>query len=147
MRRINIIVSVLLKSAAVVLFLVWLPVALMAAANGTVSGTLKDPSGAVVADATITLVNTAIKSEYKALSNGQGFYSFPTLPVGHYDLTIEASGFKTQTRRNLSIDTDAALQVDASLALAQRVDTVTVEPPERPPRLRSIPWQLIWATW
>jgi hypothetical protein len=125
MRRINIIG--LLVLASTVAILLCSPVALTAAANGTVSGTLKDPSGAVVADATITLVNTAIKSEYKALSNGQGFYSFPTLPVGHYDLTIEAPGFKTETKKNLSVDTDAALQVDASLALAQRVDTVSVE--------------------
>jgi hypothetical protein len=106
------------------------PVAVMAAANGSVSGTLKDPSGAVVPGATITLVNTAIKSKYKVLSNGQGFYSFPTLPVGHYDLTIEASGFTTRTKKNLSIDTDATLQVDASLALAQRLDTVNVEAAE-----------------
>jgi hypothetical protein len=56
-----------------------------------------------------------LKSEYKAISNGQGFYSFPTLPVGHYDLTIEATGFKTQKKTNLTVDTDAALKLDAVL--------------------------------
>ena len=68
---------------------------LWAAANGSISGTLKDPSGAVVQGATITLVNTELKSEFKTISSGQGGYSFPTLPVGHYDLMIEAVGFKT----------------------------------------------------
>ncbi|MFY9645029.1 MAG: carboxypeptidase-like regulatory domain-containing protein, partial [Terriglobales bacterium] len=58
---------------------VFSPVALWAAANGSISGTLKDPSEAVVSGATIVLVNTAVKSEYKAISNGQGFYSFPAL--------------------------------------------------------------------
>jgi hypothetical protein len=102
-------------------------VALWAAANGSISGTLKDPSGAVVPGATIRLVDTGLQSEYKAISNGQGFYSFPTLPVGHYDLTIAATGFKTQTKTNLTIDTDAALRVDAMLALERRSETVTVE--------------------
>jgi hypothetical protein len=114
-----------LSIAANVMF--YSPVALWAAANGSISGTLKDPSGAVVSDATITLVNTALKSEYKAISNGQGFYSFPALPVGHYDLTIEAIGFATQTKPSLPVDTDAALRVDAVLALGERTDTVTVE--------------------
>ena len=90
------------------------------------SGTLKDQSGAVVSGATITLVNTALKSEYKAVSNGQGFYSFPTLPVGHYDLTIEATGFKTQKKTNLTVDTDAALKLDVVLSVGQRSENVTV---------------------
>jgi Carboxypeptidase regulatory-like domain len=88
---------------------------------------LKDPSGAVVPDATITLANTARKSEFKAVSDGQGFYSFPTLPVGHYDLTIDAAGFKTQRKANLTVDTDAALKLDVVLQIGQRSETVTVE--------------------
>ncbi len=102
---------------------------LWAAATGSITGTLRDQSGAAVARATITLVNTALKSEYKAVSNGQGFYSFPTLPAGHYDLTIEATGFRTQ-ETNLTVDTDAAVRVDANLALEQRSDSVTVESSE-----------------
>jgi Carboxypeptidase regulatory-like domain len=81
----------------------------------------------MVAGATVTLVNTVLRSEFKALSNEQGFYSFPALPVGHYDLTIEAPGFRTQTKTDLTIDTDAALRMDAMLALEQRSDIVTVE--------------------
>jgi len=102
------------------------PVCLWALANGSLSGTLKDQSGAVVSGATIRLVNTALKSEYKAISNGQGFYSFPTLPVGHYDLTIEATGFKTQKKTNLTVDTDAALKLDVVLSVGQRSENITV---------------------
>jgi hypothetical protein len=85
-----------------------------------------DPSGAIVTGVTITLVNSALKSEYKAISNGQGFYSFPTLPVGHYDVTIEAAGFKTQKKTNLTVDTDAALKLDAVLTVGQHLETVSV---------------------
>src|SRR5271166_2597013 len=126
MYRINIIFFLLLSLAASVI-LVGSPVAAWAAANGSISGTLKDPSGAVVSGATLMLTNTTLKSEYKAISNGQGFYSFPTLPVGHYELTIEATGFRTQTKTNLTVDTDASMRMDAVLALGQRSETVTVE--------------------
>jgi hypothetical protein len=96
------------------------------AANGSVSGSLTDQTGAAIPDAAITLVNTAINSEYKAISNGRGFYAFPTVPVGHYDLTVQAPGFKTEKKTNLPVDIDAALTVDAVLALGERSETVTV---------------------
>jgi hypothetical protein len=120
------VVLLLLPSLWGVVVLVGSPVCLWALANGSLSGTLKDQSGAVVSGATITLVNTALKSEYKAVSNGQGFYSFPTLPVGHYDLTIEATGFKTQKKTNLTVDTDAALKLDVVLSVGQRSENITV---------------------
>ncbi len=127
MRRL--VISFLLRGVCCTIGLACLPMMLSAAASGSLSGTLKDSSGAVIQGATVTLVNTALKSEYKAISNGQGFYSFPTLQVGHYDLTIEATGFKTQKRTNLAVDTDAALNLDALLVL-ERVDenvSVTAE--------------------
>jgi hypothetical protein len=99
---------------------------LSAAANGSLSGTLRDPSGGVVPGARVTLVNAALKSEFKASSDGQGYYTFPTLPVGHYDMKIEAAGFKTQKKTNLTIDTDAALKLDVVLALGQQSETVIV---------------------
>ena len=116
----------ILLSAALVL-LVCAPFARGAVSDGSISGTLKDPTGAVIPHATITLVNAALRSQYKTVSNGQGFYSFPTLTVGDYALTIEAAGFKTQTKTNLSVDADAALRVDAVLTLGQQSDSVTVE--------------------
>jgi hypothetical protein len=97
-----------------------------AAAEGSISGTVKDPSGAVVPGATQSLVNTTLKPEYKATSNAQGFYSFPSLPVGHYDLVIRAAGFKTQKKTTLTVYTDAALKADATLELGAQSETVTV---------------------
>jgi hypothetical protein len=90
------------------------------------SGVIKDPSGSVIPGAKLTLVNTMVKSEFTATSDGQGFYSFPALPVGHYDLTIEAAGFQPQKRTNLAIDTDAAVTLDAVLAVGANAEAVTV---------------------
>ena len=99
---------------------------LWAFAGGSLSGILKDPSGAVVPGANLTLTNTALKAEFKATSDAQGFYSFPTLAVGQYDLTIEAPGFQPQKRTGITIDADSAVRVDAALVMAQQEQEVTV---------------------
>jgi hypothetical protein len=101
-------------------------VALWAATGGSISGTVTDQSGAVAPDATLELVNTARHSTYRVKSDRQGLYSFPNLAVGHYDLTITAQGFKTQRKTNLTVDTDSAVRVDATLAIGANSDTVIV---------------------
>jgi hypothetical protein len=98
----------------------------LAAAGGSISGVIKDPSGALIPGARLTLTNTALKAAFKAASDAQGFYSFPALPVGRYDLTIAAAGFKTQQKTNLAADADAALRIDAVLQIGEQTDTVTV---------------------
>jgi hypothetical protein len=98
----------------------------LAATGGSISGTVVDPSGAVIPGASLRLVNTAQQTVYKAASDRQGSYSFPNLPVGHYDLTILANGFTTQRKVNLTVDTDSAIRVDISLAVGARSDSVTV---------------------
>ena len=110
---------------AVVLFCWAVPV--WAVANGSLSGTVKDPSGSVIQGATIRLVNNALNSTYATVSNVQGYYTFPTLPVGHYDMTIEAAGFKTEKKTDLKIDTDARVTVDAILQLGLQSETVIVQ--------------------
>src|SRR5580700_6669050 len=99
---------------------------LWAFAAGSVSGVIKDPSGAAIPGARLTLINTTLKTEFKAAADGQGFYSFPALPVGHYDLTVEAVRFQTEQKTNLTVDTDAALRVDTVMQVGQRSDAVTV---------------------
>jgi hypothetical protein len=100
--------------------------ALRAATGGSISGTVVDPTGAVVAGATLRLVNTAQHTVYQVISDKQGIYSFPNLPVRHYELTISAPGFATQRKTNLAVDTDSALRVDASLTIGAHSEAVTV---------------------
>lgn len=119
--------AILVRRAGIAVFLVCLQPTLFAAANGSLSGTVKDPTGAVVPEATIKLVNTALKSKYAATTNAQGFYSFPALPVGHYDLRVEADGFEPQTEADVAVDTDATISLDIMLALGHRTENITVE--------------------
>jgi Carboxypeptidase regulatory-like domain len=99
---------------------------LWAATGGSISGTVLDQSGAVVSGATLKLVNTAQQTTFQVVTDGQGLYTFPNLPVGHYDLTIAAAGFNTQRRTNLTVDTDSALRINATLAIGTQSDSVTV---------------------
>jgi hypothetical protein len=95
-------------------------------AGGSISGVVKDQSGAAIPGAQITLVNSGLKTEFSGTTDVRGLYSFPVLPVGRYDLTIEATGFKPQKKTNLTVDADSALTVDAALEVGQRSDVVTV---------------------
>jgi hypothetical protein len=94
--------------------------------GGSISGTVTDPSGAVVPRASVTTVNTALKTEFKATSDSSGFYSFPALTVGHYDLTIDAQGFQQQKKTGIAVDADSALRVDAALQVKHQSDEMTV---------------------
>jgi len=97
-----------------------------AAGGGSISGTVADPSGAVIVGAMLKLVNTAQQTVWQAVSDRQGLYSFPDLPVGHYDLTITAVGFTAQKKTGISVDTDAAIRLDLFLTVGSQSDTVTV---------------------
>ncbi len=99
---------------------------MLAAVGGSVSGAVVDKSGAIVAGATLKLVNTSQRTTYQAISDKQGLYSFPNLPVGHYDLTTTATGFNPQRKADLAVDTDSAIRVDVRLEIGTKTDTITV---------------------
>jgi hypothetical protein len=94
--------------------------------TGSISGTLKDPSGAVIPRVMLTLTNSLQGIHFQAMTDQNGSYTFPSLPVGRYDLKIEASGFKPQNKTGLAIDIDSALTEDVTLELAARAEEVTV---------------------
>ena len=97
-----------------------------AASGGSISGTVADTTGAVIVGATLKLVNTAQQTVWQSVSDKQGLYSFPDIPVGHYDLTITASGFAPQKKTGISVDTDAAIRLDIVLTVGSESNTVTV---------------------
>ena len=88
--------------------------------GGSVSGTVKDASNAVVPSATVKATNTDTGVQEHVATNGQGFYSFPDLPIGRYNLVIQRTGFKPYQRTGVSIDADSAVVVDAVLEIGER---------------------------
>src|ERR1700756_2915535 len=66
--------------------------------TASIVGTIKDPSGAVVAKARITVKNVATNETQTATAAEDGLYSFPYVRIGTYSVTVEAAGFKTEAR-------------------------------------------------
>ncbi|MGA6980494.1 MAG: carboxypeptidase regulatory-like domain-containing protein [Candidatus Sulfotelmatobacter sp.] len=97
-----------------------------AGVGGSISGTIKDVSGAAVADASVTLVSPGTGVQQSAIADGHGSYSFPVLPVGAYVLQVTHPGFKPYRRTGIALDTNSALQLDVVLLVGERSDTVTV---------------------
>jgi len=97
-----------------------------AGTGGSVSGTVKDASGAVVPDATVSANNVDTGVQVRGATNGRGFYSFPELPVGRYTIAIEKTGFRLYERTAIAIDTNRALTVDAVLDVGAEGNAVTV---------------------
>jgi hypothetical protein len=95
-------------------------------AAGSLSGVIKDDSGAIIPHAGLTLVNTSLHTQFTVSSDMRGFYSFPALPVGRYDLKIEAAGFQPLQKTNLTVDSDAALRIDMVMEVRERAEAVTV---------------------
>jgi hypothetical protein len=100
--------------------------ALSAGEGGSLLGTITDPNGAAIPRAKVSATETATAVKQTITTDGRGLYSFQSPPVGRYDVQVDASGFKTLRRTDVVIDVDSKVVVDASLAIGERTDTVTV---------------------
>ena len=97
------------------------------AVTGSVSGTIQDQTGGVIPGATLTITNTAQGIQQKTSTDAKGFYTFPSLAVGTYELEAESSGFQPYKRTGLVIDADSALMVNIQLQTAERTESVEVQ--------------------
>jgi Carboxypeptidase regulatory-like domain len=94
--------------------------------GGRISGVVTDASGAVIPGATVVVLNLGTGVQQTVTGGPEGAYSFPVLPVGHYDVEITYKGFKPYRRKSVAIDVNSALQVDAMLEVGDQAETVTV---------------------
>jgi hypothetical protein len=105
------------------------------AVNATLLGTVTDSSGAVVPNAKLTLteVNTGVSRPGQA--NESGNYTYPNLPPGQYSVTVEAAGFKKETRKDIVLQINTNTRVD--LQLQPGVVTENIEVTGAPPLLQT----------
>ncbi len=94
--------------------------------SSTLRGTVKDPQGAIVRGATVTLTNERTKDERKTVTRDDGDFVFSALPPGDYKLTVEAPGFKKSEQSNLSIETSSIKSLDIVTEIGQPTETVTI---------------------
>jgi hypothetical protein len=95
--------------------------------SGDVTGTVTDPSGAAIPGATVTLLNVSTNASQKTTTNSEGSYRFAFVPPGTYGITVNASGFQTQTRSGFAVTAGQPTTVSVQLPLAGASQTVTVE--------------------
>ena len=94
--------------------------------RGTITGTVTDPSGAVIPGAEITIRNTATNATYKTVSTAAGDYTGLNLPAGRYEVTVQAPGLKKLVRTDVVVNVSEVVRVDAALEVGQSQETVTV---------------------
>src|SRR6476646_524339 len=87
------------------------------AETGAITGTITDPSGAVVPNATVKATSVATQAKRTATTNSNGLYTLSALPPGQYDLSVSATNFAPFTRRvNVSVGSRNEISMQVNLA-------------------------------
>ena len=94
--------------------------------TGSIVGVVKDPTGAAVKGATVTLRNTATGVARTASTNEDGSYLFPALIPGMYSVEVSAAGFQPEIRTNIEIDVQSRPAIDFALKVGQSKEVVEV---------------------
>ena len=94
---------------------------------GTVLGTVKESSGAIVPGAAVNLTNTGTNAKHSTLTDGSGGYQFVNLEVGNYQLTVEATGFQKAEFSAFALGGRETKRLDAQLQIASQSTTINVE--------------------
>ena len=97
-----------------------------AISTGSISGQVVDPSGAVVVGAPVNLENPAAGVKLTTRTNGAGFYSFPSLSVGVYNVSVNQTGFKTVVVNNVLVQVGQSTAVNIALQVGNVNESVTV---------------------
>ena len=93
---------------------------------GGVVGTVKDPSGAVVQNARLLLINEATKAQQETESSVTGNFGFAAVPVGTYTLTAEAGGFETYRNTRIQVHVQNTVTIDIQMVTGSVTQQVTV---------------------
>ena len=96
-------------------------------ATGNINGYVRDTTGAIVPNASVTAKMTEQQFVRTAETNAEGFYQLLALPPGTYDVTVEAKGFQRQTQTGLQLTVNQNLRVDASLQVGAVETQVTID--------------------
>jgi hypothetical protein len=94
--------------------------------RGSITGTVSDPAGAVVPNATVIATGTQTGVQYESVSTQTGDYTLPQLPAGTYELSVSAPGFSKFTQRGIRIYVAQAARVDVVLQVGGAAESVTV---------------------
>ncbi len=94
--------------------------------TGTISGTVTDPQGAVIAGAGVTARNIATSESRTAVTDSEGRYRFPGLPIGNYEVTVQSKGFAKYVRTGVELLLNQEAVVNAPLKTSAVEEVVTI---------------------
>src|ERR1700746_2869811 len=94
--------------------------------RGTITGTVADPAGAVVAGAPVEIKNVENGAVYQAGTSATGNYTLAQLPAGKYELSVTVPGFKKFVRQNIQVNVAETYRVDVVLEVGSASESVTV---------------------
>ncbi len=95
--------------------------------TGLITGTVTDPSGAVVPGATVSLVNERTSAARETPTNEQGSFSFPELEAGTYRVTVNKAGFKKLAMKNVELHVADVTSLNLKMEMGAATETVMVE--------------------
>jgi hypothetical protein len=123
------------RSAVCILFFSIIALSTIAVAQtfrGTILGMVSDPSGNVVAGATVKVRNTGTGLERTTTTSADGSYAVPELPIGMYSVTVSQNGFQTSVTSAVEVNVATERRVDVQLNVGQVSETVQVSGEELP---------------
>src|SRR5216684_3346380 len=94
--------------------------------RGAIAGSVLDSTGAAVTGASVTLKGVDTGSVYKTVSSSSGGYRLNDLAIGHYDVTVEAAGFKTSLQKGVEIQISTVASLNVTLEPGDVKEEVTV---------------------
>jgi hypothetical protein len=116
-----------MKKALFLFSLCLVSVGALASITGSISGTVKDTTGSVLPGAVVSARNIDTGVVTTTNTNRDGSYSFPDLPIGHYNLQIEAKGFAVTQETGITLDVNTELRLDVALQLSSVTENVAVQ--------------------
>jgi hypothetical protein len=116
-----------ISALALIIFVALTGLTALGQVTSSLSGTVTDPNGAVMAGATVTVKNAASGSEFKTVTSNAGTYTVPSLGAGKYVVVVTASGFKSATVQDIEIDAGTPATVNVTLEVGQATETVVVQ--------------------
>jgi len=96
------------------------------AINGSIEGTVRDNTGAILPGVTVTVTNTDTGAERVVVTNDEGVYRAPLLPLGTYQVSAELQGFKKFEQQGISLSAGQTALINVVLSVGNVAETITV---------------------
>ena len=107
-------------------FLLFISTASAQEVSAGITGRVSDPSGLAISGAQVVAKDIQRGTDWPTTTNENGIYAFPRVPIGSYEVRIEAKGFKTFVQSNLALEVNQRARLDVAMQIGGTTDTITV---------------------